>query len=271
MAVRALQAFSLFRDKGIEPILIKGLAAAQFYPEPGSRTSIDMDLAFSSDDFDAAAKIALSEAAKGLAIDFHRELRHLDTVDWNDLFSNSQLLQRDGGSIRILRPEDHLRVLCVHWLTDGGANKDKLWDIYYGIENRPANFDWGRFLDVVSENRRRWLICTVGLASHFLGLELDNTPFKGEAAKLPDWIVKTVEKEWANDVPFMPLETVIHDPRMLLQQIPKRLRPNPIWATVQMEGSFDARTRFFYQIGSILQRILPSYKRVSQTITASKK
>ncbi len=92
MAVRALQAFTLFRENGIEPILIKGLAAARFYPEPGSRASIDMDLAVSSVDFETASQIAISAAANGLAIDLHRELRHLDTVDWSDLFENSRLL-----------------------------------------------------------------------------------------------------------------------------------------------------------------------------------
>jgi len=39
---RAIKAFTLFREHGIEPILIKGLSAARFYPEPGSRASVDM-------------------------------------------------------------------------------------------------------------------------------------------------------------------------------------------------------------------------------------
>ncbi len=271
MEVRALRAFSLLREAGIEPILIKGLAAARFYPEPGSRASIDMDLAVSADDYEKALEIARSAAANGLAIDLHRELRHLDTVEWSDLFANSQLLELEGGTIRFLRLEDHLRVLCVHWLTDGGSFKERLWDIYYAIQNRPPDFDWARFLDPVSDTRRRWMICTVGLAYHFLDLNLDDTPIKDEAKDLPAWVIKTVEKEWASETRFRPLETVTHDPIMLLKQIPRRLRPNPIWATVQMEGSFDAKTRVFYQIGSFFQRILPSYKRLSQAITVRPK
>lgn len=266
MAMRAVQAFSLMREAGIEPILIKGLAAARFYPEPGSRASIDMDIAVSANDFEAADKIARSAAANGLAIDLHRELRHLDTVEWNDLFTNSQLLEVDGGNIRVLSEEDHLRVLIVHWLTDGGARKERLWDFYYCIRERSTNFDWDRFLNTVSERRRRWLICTIGLAHHYLGLDLDDTPIRDEAKNLPSWLIKALEKEWANETPFMPLETVIHDPKMFLKQIPRRLQPNPIWATVQLEGSFDAKTRVFYQLGSFLQRIVPSYKRVSSTI-----
>ena len=268
---RAVQAFTLFRENGIEPILIKGLAAAQFYPEPGSRVSIDMDLAVDADQFEAADRIARSDAANGLAIDLHRELRHLDTVGWNDLFANSQLLDVEGGTIRVLRPEDHLRVLCVHWLTDGGANKDKLWDIYYAVENRPPDFDWDRFLNVVNKRRQRWLTCAIGLAHHSLGLDIDSTPIKERALDLPKWVIKTVENEWASQTRFRPLETVWNDPKMLLEQIPKRLRPNPVWATIQMEGSLDAKTRLFYQIGSFFQRIVPSYKRVSQTIRSRPK
>ncbi len=266
MAVRALQAFTLFRENGIEPILIKGLAAARFYPEPGSRASIDMDLAVSSVDFETASQIAISAAANGLAIDLHRELRHLDTVEWSDLFGNSCLLETQGSSIRILREEDHLRVLIVHWLSDGGARKERLWDIYYCINNRSADFDWDRFLNTVSPRRRRWLTCAIGLARRYCDLDLDDTPIKNEATNLPAWLIKSVEKEWTSETRFQPLETVAHDPKLFLKQIPRRLCPNPVWATVQMEGSFDARTRIFYQMGSFFQRILPSYKRILETI-----
>ena len=268
---RVQQAFNLFREHNIEPILIKGLAAAQVYPESKFRNSIDIDLAVSSSVFETAADISRSVEAAGLAIDLHRELRHLDTVHWDDLFTNSKLLQLEQGTIRVLRPEDHLRVLCVHWLTDGGSNKDRLWDIYYLIDNRPAEFDWDRFLKSVDVKRQRWLICTVGLAQRFLGLDLSDTPIEREARDLPQWFVKTVEQEWASKTRLVPLEASLFDPKLLFKQIKKRFQPNPIWATVQMNGSFDARTRFFYQIGSFFKRIPSSVKRVSETIAAMMK
>jgi len=37
---RALQAFELFRQKGIEPVLIKGWAAGRFYPKERARLSV---------------------------------------------------------------------------------------------------------------------------------------------------------------------------------------------------------------------------------------
>ncbi len=266
---RAQRAFSLFRQHGIEPILIKGLAADRFYPECKLRGSVDMDMAVSANDFEAARAISKSSAANGLAIDLHRELRHHDTVGWDDLFENSLVVEFDQGSIRILRPEDHLRVLCVHWLTDGGANKDRLWDMYYAVENRSVEFDWDRFLNLVSDRRRRWLLCTLGLASRYLGLDLSNTPVERENTDIPEWIVRTVEREWAKNTQHLPLHIALGDTKLFWKQILKRLRPNPIWATVQMEGSFDAKTRVFYQLGSIFQRIVPSYRRVSDAMNAS--
>ena len=264
--LRAVRAFDLFRRHNIEPILIKGLAAGRFYPGDRPRLSIDLDLAVSAADYQAASAVAASEAANGLAIDLHRDLRHFDTVPWDDLFENSIVLDLEGGTVRVLRPEDHLRVLCLHWLTDGGSNKDRLWDIFYSIENRSAEFDWERFLGVVSLRRRRWLTSTVGLAHRYLGLDLTGTPISEEAEDIPPWVVKTVEREWAAKNKAIPLETAIFDPKTLAIQIAKRFRPNPIWATVQMEGSFDARTRVFYQIANAVSRIVPSYRRVSETI-----
>jgi Uncharacterised nucleotidyltransferase len=264
--VRAAEAFALFRAKGIEPVLIKGLAAGRFYPADKARLSVDMDIAVAAGDFEAAEGVTDEANKRGLAIDLHRELRHLDSVAWDDLFAHSELLSVGGGDIRVLRPEDHLRVLIVHWLTDGGADRERLWDIYYAVENRPKDFDWDRFLHIVSPTRRRWLVCAVGLAHHFLGLDISDTPIAGEALDLPPWLLREVEREWASETKLWPLQVVLHDRKMLFAQLKKRMRPNPIFATVELEGSFDARTRVFYQIRHAFKRMLPSYRRVSEVL-----
>lgn len=262
--IKAVQAFELFREHNIEPVLIKGLAVGRFYPEFEPRLATDTDLAVSASDFDRANKLARSSAAidRGLAIDLHRELRKHDTADWDDLFQNSILIELDGGTVRVLRDEDHLRVLIVHWLTDGGTQKQRLYDIYYLIKHCDPEFDWDRFLNTAGETRRRWFICTLGLAHRYLGLDLDDTPVKNEALDLPRWLIRTVEREWASKTEYIPIEFAIHDKRKLATQIIKRLRPNPIRATVQAEGSFDARTRIFYIIQNNLSRIVPTVRRI---------
>src|SRR5207248_2317627 len=134
------------------------------------RLSTDVDLAVSRADFHRAEMLVNSSSAIGLAIDVHDELRHLDTLPWVDLITNSVELRIEDTSVRVLCPEDDLRVICVHWLTNGGVDRDRLRDVYYAIDRRSEHFDWGRFLGSVSLRRRRWLESTVGLAAKYLGL-----------------------------------------------------------------------------------------------------
>ena len=261
------RAVDLFRGRGIEPVLIKGFAARLYYPDNVIRESTDIDIAVPAGDFETARDLVVSNSDKGLAIDLHRELRHFDTLPWDDLFENSRLVELDDGStVRVLRPEDHLRVLAVHWLTDGGSNKHRLWDIYYLVANRPADFDWERCLNSVDERRRRWLTCTIGLAHKYLDLDVSDIPVTQAELDPPRWLIKTVEREWAKEVRDLPLEMLLNDPKMLTIQVARRFRPNPIWSTVHMEGSFDARTRFFYRVGSAIKRVMPSYRRITDAL-----
>ncbi len=255
--------FELFHRHNIEAILIKGWAAGRYYPNPEQRFSSDIDLAVGSFDFMRAEEIIKNYP---FDIDLHKELRHLDKLRWDELFKFSELIKLGKTKVRVLRPEDHLRVLCVHWLTDGGANKEKLWDIFYVLENRSGEFDWERFLNAVGKKRRKWFVCTVGLAQKYLGLSLKNTPLENACDEIPLWLIETVEKEWKSEVRLKPLQQSLYDKKILWEQIKKRIPPNPIQATVEMEGNFDDKPRIFYQLSNILVRFLPSVKRISKVV-----
>jgi hypothetical protein len=164
--------------------------------------------------------------------------------------------------VRTPRCEDHLRVLCVHWLTDGGANQDRLRDIYYLVENRPKNFDWDRCLNVVDAKRRRWIVCCIGLARKYLGLNLDDTPLADEAKEIPEWLCKTVESEWRDEIKIRPLQNCLHDRKLFWRQLKKRVPPNPIQATVELNGDFDHGSRIYFQAANVLTRFSPAVKRV---------
>jgi hypothetical protein len=265
------RAFEIFRENEIEPILIKGWAAARFYPLQSERIFADIDLCVDPALFQKAENVSKNIDVKKLNVDLHNGLRHLDTVAWEDLFENSQLFEIGASRIRLLRPEDHLRVLCVHWLTDGGAYKEKLKDIFYAVENRALNFDWERCLETVSKKRRKWIVCTIGLAEKYFGLSLKDTPIEREAEEIPGWLIKCVEKEWRSNVRLKPIHTCFGDRKQLFQQIRKRIPPNPIQATIEMEGSFDNRPRIFYQVGDVFKRATPSFKRVGATLFRRRK
>jgi urease accessory protein UreE len=259
--VRISRAFNYFLKHSIQPILIKGWVAAQNYPN-FARTFSDVDICVAPKDYEKARKILETTEGRALQVDLHKGLRHHDTLPWDDLFTNSRIIRIENTPIRILRPEDHLRVLCVHWLTDGGAYRERLWDIYYAVENRPADFDWDRFLGTVSERRKKWLLCCLGLTKTYLGLNLENTPVAGMVNNIPAWVIETVEREWADEVRLQPLQSSLHNRKILWQQIKKRIPPNPIQATVDMEGEFDDSPRIFYQIGDFVKRLYYSVRRI---------
>lgn len=260
------KAFEFMEINGFQPILIKGWSIARYYPEIWQRRFIDIDLCVAPDSFESAKK--LLETPEGIKhnIDLHKGLRHLDTVAWENLFDNSETIKIEQTPIRTLRPEDHLRVLCVHWLADGGAYKDRLWDIYYLVKNRPANFDWERCLDIVSAKRRKWIVCCIGLSHKYLGLDIEDTPIAVEAKNIPEWLIKTVEREWQTEIKLKPLQNCLHDRKIFWQQIKKRIPPNPIQATIELNGDFDDSPRVFYQIGNIPTRFFPALKRISQRL-----
>ena len=258
--------FEAFRAEGIEPVLIKGWAAARNYPDRKPRFFGDIDLAVSRADYERALALVERPGSGANGVDLHCELRHLDTLEWQKLFARSELIDLDTTQIRILAAEDHLRVLCVHWLTNGGESKERLWDIYYAVQNRPKSFDWSKCLDVVSENRRGWIIATIGLAHKYLGLDIGDLPFADEAKSLPGWLTRCVEKEWDRAIVMRPIHTALRDPKAFLQQVRKRFPPNPIQATVDCEGRFDDGTRVGYQIRDVFIRLVPSVKRVVPTM-----
>lgn len=258
--VQIEKAVSFLRANNVEPILIKGWAAGLSYPADEPRQFTDIDLAVSASDHERARLLLVSGELARANVDLHNELRHLDTLAWDDLFANSRLVDLEDIPVRVLRPEDHLRLLCVHWLTDGGINRSRLRDIYYLVINRPPDFDWARCLDVVSPNRRRWVLCVIGLANRYSGLPLDGLPFANEARQIPKWVIKRVEKEWKDPVHLLPLISFAHDRRLFFRQLKKRIPPSPIRATVEMEGSLDGNWRFYYQIGCFAKR-LPAFVR----------
>jgi len=263
---RVKSAFRLFRANGIEPILIKGWAAAREYPESFRRFFGDIDLCVAPEIFEKALPVAKSEEGRRINIDLHCGLRHLDTFEWEDLFENSRMVPVDEVEIRILRAEDHLRVLCVHWLTDGGAYKERLLDIFYLLEKNREQMDWERSLGKLSPTRRGWILQTIAVVHRYFGLSIADMPFSQELKNTPRWMIETLEKEWASEIRLKPLHTLLWKRREFWQQLKKRFPPNAIQATIETEGRFDESTRIFNQLGSILLRLKPSAQRILEAL-----
>lgn len=257
----AARAFNLLRGYGIEPILIKGWAAGRYYPADTPRRYNDIDLAVAETDHARALEVLRSSDGRTLGVDLHCGLRHLDTRPWNELFEGSRLVTLDKCELRILSDEDHFRVLAVHWLSDGGVRKDRLWDFYYFLDGRASGFDWQKCVGHATGPRKRWIETVVSLTHRYLGLETGEMMPNERLADVPTWMIRCLEKEWRDDVPLIPLAIAIRKRGQLGPQLRKRFPPNPIQATILMEGDFDERPRWPYQFRSLVSRLGPSIRR----------
>jgi hypothetical protein len=260
--VRIASAFRIFRSHGIEPILFKGWTVGRLYPAHAPRHFTDMDIAVSGEDFELSQRLVSSDECSKLNIDLHRCFRHFDQRPWATLFQCSELVELENTPVRILSAEDNLRIICGHWLNDGGANHDRLWDIYYSVEKRPTTFDWDKCLHAAGHQRRSWVIYAIAMAHEYLGLHIDDLPFSDEARAFPDWMRRTVEEEWKKGVPLRDIRTCFGDWPMLFAQIRKRLPPNPIQATIEMGKSLDDPRRRYFQVWTMLRRAASSAGKV---------
>ena len=255
--------FTALRSEEIEPILIKGWAAARFYPDPFKRYIGDVDVSVQLDRFSDAWRELVDSGLSGENIDLHRGFRDLDTVTWEKLFERSYLVDLNGIGIRVLGDEDHLRLVATHWLIDGGFNKVRLWDVYYLVENRKADFDWNLCLDSAGSKRKTWVLAAIATARDFLDLDVSGMPAVVREFRLPQWYVSALEKEWERG-PYLrlPLLKCISRPTFFFQQARRRFPPNPIAATTDTEGPIDDTARLPYQLKSIAKKLRNAASRI---------
>jgi hypothetical protein len=254
----AQQAFEWFRRREIEPILIKGWLASQNYPINHFRHFGDIDLIIPSETPRKIAKEVESKFAE--EVDLHFGLRNHDTFSYKELFRNSQTKKLlNGFEIRCASPEDHLRIMAVHWLNDGGIAKTKLWDIYYAVVNRYDDFNWQKCLNVVSPIRRKWILTVISLCHFYLDLPINDLPFAEEIKEpdfVPKWVFETLDREWNTHIPLIPLTNSFGSLTLLIRQIRKRINPNPIQSAIYSNSAIDDSSRIPSHIKATYLRAL---------------
>jgi len=271
------QAFTLLRSVGVEPVLVKGWAAARLYPEPGLRPSGDIDLCVHPAQYDRAEAALNDWTDHQFSLDLHKGFATLDQESADILYRRSQLLKLGDVSIRVLAPEDHVRVLCMHFLRHGAFRPLWLCDIAAAVEVRPSGFDWDLCL---GPDRRRadWVACAIGLAHRLLGAFVHDTPVRPRAELLPKWLTPAVLKQW--DAPNTMHHGVLRhraamvrylrDPSGLLTDLRNRW-PNPIEATVSVGGPFNESPRMLFQIGDCIARTARFVRRLPRLIQETHK
>ncbi len=254
------RAFVLLRSAGVEPILVKGWAIARHYPEPGLRPYGDLDLCVRPGQYVRAQEVLRGLEEEHVPVDLHAGFTNLDERDLDDLYAHSELVKLGDVPVRVLGPEDHLRVLCVHLLRHGAWRPLWLCDIAAAVEFRPADFDWDRCLG----SKRRladWVVCSIGLAHELLGSRVDDTPVAERARHLPRWLVPNVLGQWNTPFPTCqapmrypePMATYLRRPAGVLQALRMRW-PNAIEATIGVKGPLNGLPRLPFRLAYCLLR-----------------
>jgi hypothetical protein len=245
---------SLLRENGVEPILVKGWAIARLYPEPGMRPYGDLDLCILPRDYSKAAEVFDSPQAQSCAVDLHVGFDKFYAKDPEGIFARSRQLDLDNIKVRVLSPEDDLRLLCLHCLRHGATRPPWLCDVAVLLESLPDDFDWDRCLGS-SRFQAEWITCAVHLAHQLLGAKTNGAP---RPKKLPGWLISTVLQEWGQEfqLPNM-LIFSLRRPMRFLSHLPEEIAPhwpNPIQATIALGGLPSAPTRLPFQIGYTICR-----------------
>ena len=116
---RIEKVFALLRSVGIEPILIKGWAAARYYPEHGLRPYGDIDICVRRHDYQSAERTLASLDPLKFKVDLHSGFAKFGLRQEEDLYARSELVTLGETEVRILGAEDHLRVVCFHLMREG--------------------------------------------------------------------------------------------------------------------------------------------------------
>ncbi len=249
-----VQVFTHLRAQGLEPLMGKGWGIARHYPEPGLRPFGDVDLYVRSAQYNDFC-VAL-QTVPSAVVDLHNGAAELDDRSFAQLYAHSQLVPLGDVDVRIFGPEDHLRLLCLHFLREGALRPLWLCDIAVAIAALPENFAWDYFL---SGNQRRsdGVICTIGLAHQLLGVPIAALPIAAQAARLPRWLLPTVLKLWGQGKSTKGrrrmMGAYLQHPAGVLKALRERW-PNAIEATIGTRAPFNNWPRLPFQLGECVLR-----------------
>jgi hypothetical protein len=251
---RVLTAYRLLRGEGIEPILIKGWAAARFYPHRTLRSYGDVDLLVGRTQFAGARELLDRDKGATWWVDLHSGLQELDDRSTDELFERSQVVILKDQEIRVLSDEDHLALLSLHLFKHGAWRPAWLCDIGALSEAGTSNFDWQTCLGS-NKHHSSWIAAGIALAQQLLGANLDQAPVSIKQKQLPEWLVDAVLQQWGNlfqaeHLPVRPQRLMSHSlksPGTIFKDIRARW-PDPIVATFNLRGAPNNFPRLPYQL-----------------------
>jgi hypothetical protein len=112
-----------------------------------------------------------------------------------------------------------------------------------------------------TQTRANWIVCAIGLAKRLLRANIDALPARLNT-EVPAWMIDNVLRQWHR--PFaihqppmshpIPMTDLLRHPSGLLEGLRQRW-PNPIIATISVNGEFNNLPRLPYQMANCVSRI----------------
>lgn len=253
--------FRVLRLNGIEGLLAKGWAASQLYPDTALRPYGDIDLLVHPTQIATAREVLNTPEMSDCWIDLHERFSELDDRTTEGLFARSTRVRLGDQEVRVLSGEDHLALLAVHLLKHGGWRPLWLCDIAAAVESLPPNFSWDVCLGN-NHKRANWITCVISLAGKLLGADTSSVPKELIEGDIPSWLTKSVLSQWAspfaiNQAPMKhsaPMGSYVRHPFGVFKALRERW-PNPILATISVNGEFNEIPRLPYQLGNCALRM----------------
>lgn len=244
-----------FNDVGLKPILFKGWTLTQFYALPALRPYGDFDILVDDNDALTARNVisGLPENLRTLVdLDMRVFQRFLPDRSYAQLAARASTGEVGEGQFRLLAPEDHLRLVCLHQLDHGAWRPLWLCDVAAFIEHLPPNFHWGLCLEG-NARLSEGVVALVSLAEQLLSARV---PFGTPTKRVPAWFRDAVLRGWASGYRAPP-ESLHNLRRLEWRQAAKAVAarwPDAVTSTLHLRAPFRGVPRTILQLAELGRR-----------------
>jgi hypothetical protein len=246
-----------FNAAGLTPLVFKGWVIARLYARPGLRPYGDVDVLVDSSE-EARAREAIATLPLGLRdfvdLDMRVLRRFLPDRSFTELAGRTAIETVGNGRLRVLTPEDHLRLICLHQLDHGGWRPLWLCDVAAFVESLPKGFRWEHVL-AGNSHLSDAVVALLGLAEELLGARLPpGTP----RASVPSWFRKAVLHAWAGGFQAPP-ESLFKLRQLGVRRATAAVRarwPDPVTSTLHLRAPLRGIPRPLLQVTECGRRAL---------------
>lgn len=240
---------------GIDPLLGKGWLAARCYADPGLRPFSDIDLSLPAEQCATGTEVLKGASLRYRDYDLQPGFHSFIDRSHAELEVRAEQVLINGVPVRVLGPEDHIRLLCYHLLSDGVPTPLALVDVAACLESLPDTFDWKYCLSGRAR-RTEYVRLALSLAARLTGASVDRVPEPLRPPPPPEWVETAVLGVWQRGAAHPEgigrlSEHLVHG--TLLTGL--RLRwPSALQVAVRYEAKIGDRPRAYWQIRDWIDR-----------------